>query len=214
MKPYSQPRSKRRARRRLFLALCSLLIASSITACDPEDQEFLIDMGIEWAVQHQVLTEDGGINWKTVGTKAILGTTGDPEADAALEAGLVVKTMETADDLAQTGAQEGDLGKIESAINMRPGDWSYREQQGALLLAQGDTEAADQAFAVSTALVQDRVNNGGDCKTLALNMLRHREQALLTQLNREPTGDLERRLQSVRTEITMLETNNPNSTCP
>lgn len=198
----------------IWVFISIILLSLSITACDPGDRDFLIEMGKEWATEHKVMTEDGGINWVTAGEKVLFGTTGDPEADAALDAGLVVHTLETADNLAQEGAESGDMDKIQTAIGMRPGDWSYHEQKGALLLAQGDMDGADRAFGASIALVTDRINSGGDCTSYALNMLRHREQALLTQLNRKPTGDLDRRLQSVRAEITMLEMNNPIGMCP
>ena len=198
----------------IWVFISIILLSLISTACDPEDRDFLIEMGKEWAIEHKVLTEEGGIDFVTAGQKVLFGTTGDPEADAALDAGLVVHTLETADNLAQKGAEEGDMEKIQAAIGMRPGDWSYHEQKGALLLGQGDQAGAEQAFAASNALVLERVNNGGDCSSYALNMLRHREQALLTQLNRNPSAELELRLQSVRFEISNLESGNALSSCP
>ncbi len=201
------------SRRTLWVIISMTLLSLSVTACDPGDAEFLIDMGMEWATEHKVLNEDGSPNMGSVLKRTFGGSTGNPQADAALDAGIVVKTLETADDIAQAGAESGDMSKIQAAIGLRPGDWSYREQEGALLLAAGDKEGADQAFAQSNQLVQERIHDYASCKNLNLNMLRHREQALLTQLNRQPTGDLERRLMSVRNEIAMLEMDNPLSMC-
>jgi len=213
MKIQTRYRTRRISRRHIWVVISMALLSSFVTACESGDTDFLIEMGKEWATEHKVLNEDGSPNLVAISMRAFGVSTGDPAADAALDAGIVVKKLETADDLAQAGAESGNMSQIQSAIALRPGDWSYREQEGALLLAVGDKEGSDQAFAASNLLVQERINNGGDCTGYALNMLRHREKALLTQLDRQPTGDLERRLMSVRNEITMLEMDNPLNMC-
>jgi hypothetical protein len=200
--------------RRALLLVAALTLPLMLTACEESDTEFLLDLAIEFAQEKGLLNADGSPNLGTMGQYALFGTTGDPEADAALDAGFVVKNLEDADQLAQEGAEEGDMNKINAAINARPGDWSYREQQAALLMAQGDMEGAEQAMAESDQLVFDRINEGGDCTTLRLNQLRHREQALTTQMQRNPTDaalldQAEQSRQMVRTEIEGIQAGSP-----
>lgn len=176
-------------RSRLFLILSLLIAPILLTSCDPEDVDFLAELAVEYAQGKGILNEEGDLKWRTLVTYGVAGTTGDRETDAALQAGVVVKGMESADELAQQGAEEGDPKKIQSAINIRPGDWSYREQHAALLMAQGDGNGAIAAFEASDQLINERIDAGGECEFLRLNQLRHREQAILTQMQRQPTND-------------------------
>lgn len=199
---------------RVWLLIAALLMPLLLTACEDADTEFLLDIAVEFAQEKGLLNSDGSPNLATLGQYALFGTTGDPGADAALEAGLVVKNLEDADRLAQEGAEEGDMDKIDAAINARPGDWSYREQRAALLMAQGDSQAAEQAMAEADQLVFDQIQAGGDCATLRLNQLRHREQALTTQMQRNPTDaalldQAEQSRQMVRIEIEAIQADSP-----
>ena len=74
------------------------------------------------------------------------GTSGIPEVDAVLEAKSQLDVIDKADKLVEEGRREGDLSKVQQAMRMRPGDWRYGFQAGALLLEQGDVDGADDYF--------------------------------------------------------------------
>jgi hypothetical protein len=214
-----QARTQSKSCRFLVALITAMSLALLIASCDPSDSDFILEAGKDWAREHKILNADGGVNLGAVMSRTLGVSTGDPVADTALDAGLAVKKLESADNLAQSGAETGDLKQIESAIALRPDDWSYQEQKGALLLAQGDMEEADKAFAASTILVQDHVRDYESCKFYAMNMLRHRESALLTQINRDSAespvmvDELIARLDSVRTEMHAIEVGSPLSMC-
>lgn len=202
---------------RLLLLSLALLLPLLLSACESSDTEFLVEIGLEYAQEKEILNEDGSVNMMTMGAY-LLGGTGDPEVDAALDAGLVVKTLEDADRLALEGAEEGDTDKIEAAINSRPDDWSYREQQAALLMSEGNLEDAEAAFAESDQLIMERLARGAECRQYRLNQLRHREQAILTQMQRNPTDDdvlnrLDPLLDQTRAEIQSLEQGQGSTMC-
>ncbi|MEK6587540.1 MAG: hypothetical protein AABY97_01700 [Chloroflexota bacterium] len=127
---------------------------------------------------------------------------------------MVVKNLEDADRMAQQGAADGDLAKIEVAIASRPSDWSYQEQKAALLLAQGDADGAAAASARSEGLVRERVRQGGDCSTLARNLLTHRLNALATQQQRADSVDLLAMVVVTQSELGLLRDGQPISLCP
>jgi len=215
MSPRAQP-PRRPAR--LVLALTALLLPLMLTACEPSDTEFLVEIGLEYAQEKGILNEDGSPNMLTMGAY-LLGGTGDPEVDAALDAGMVVRSLEDADRLAQEGAEEGDPSKIQAAINSRPGDWSYREQHAALLLSEGNLEDAEASFSESDRLIEERLARGAECSQYRLNQLRHREQAILTQMQRNPTDDdvlnrLDPVLNQTSSEIEALQQGQPTLDCP
>jgi tetratricopeptide (TPR) repeat protein len=142
----------------------------------------------------------------------------DPELGAALDAGEVVYTMERADSLAQEGLEENNLDKIDQAIKMRPEDWSYHDSKAALLLSQGDPEAAQASFNQAEELVADRIKNSDDpattCRTLQLNMLRNREQALFQQSQLHPTNEqLRNELGITQSQIFDLENHQAGNPC-
>lgn len=74
------------------------------------------------------------------------GTSGIPEVDAVLEAKSQLDKIDQADKLVAEGRKEGDITKVEKAMAMRPGDWRYGYQAGALVLEQGDVDKAKEYF--------------------------------------------------------------------
>lgn len=184
-------------RRRVSTLLALLLLGSLLVGCDEGMAELLLEMAIEWADEKNLISEDAEGN-PTVNTGQIIAyeaqragnvllgrgyTTGDAQLDAALDAGEVVKTVRDADNLANDGAKNQDPALIEQAIDMRPNDWHYREQLSAVHLAMGNPEAAAYARAESHNLVKERIEAGGDCRQLSLNLYRSRLAALEQQPN-------------------------------
>lgn len=195
--------------------LCVLVFAAPLlTACTEDDLAFITALAKEWAAEKGLLNSAGNPDYLNIGL-LLADPSSDPEAAAALQAGLVVKGVEDADRLAQQGAAEGDVTKIDAAIRSRPSDWSYQEQKAALLLAQGNSAAAQAANEKSESLVRDRIQAGGDCRTLARNMFTHRLNALQTQAGRAPSSELTEQINQTKAVLGQLAAGEPISIfCP
>ncbi len=207
-------------RRFLLFLLIAVLLVPLLSACeDTAMLEFLAEMAVEWAQEKQILNANKEVDWLQVGAyqlqRMAAGSTGDNELDAALEAGPVVYNFHQADKLADQGLEQGDVALIDQAITLRPDDWSYYDKKGAVLYSQGNAQEAERSFEEAEWLVDDRIQNGGDCKMLKLNLYRNREAALLAQLQGNETNEgLLATLDETQTAIFQLENNHPNSPCP
>lgn len=190
-----------------------IFAAPLLTACTKEDIGFVTALAKEWAAEKGLLDSDGKPDYVNIAL-LIADPSSDPQAAAALQAGLVVKGVEDADRLAQQGAAEGDLKKIDAAIHSRPSDWSYQEQKAALLLAQGNPAAAQTATEKSESLVRDRIRAGGNCRTLARNMFTHRLNALQTQAGRAPSAELADQINQTQAQLGQLRAGQPIAFCP
>jgi hypothetical protein len=203
---------KVRAKRLLLIA--SLLLASPLlTGCTQEDIDWLISQGRAWARAQGLLDESGNLDYVGIGIWYAFPTS-DSEARAALEAGAIVADMEAAAATARDGLAQGDLSLIEKAIDSRPSDWSFVEQKAALLLAQGDEAAAQQAFAAAEQLVQTQIDLGGNCLNLARNLLTHRQMALEMVLDQGPNQAVQERLDATLLELNLLQEGQPSLLCP
>ena len=202
------------ARGHLARLLFVLIFAAPLlTACTEDDLAFITGLAKEWAAEKGLLDSAGKPDLIGIGL-LMANPSSDPQAAAALEAGLVVKGLEDADRLAKQGAEEGDLKKIDAAISSRPSDWSYQEQKAALLLAQGDAAAAQAANEKSESLVRDRLQAGGNCRTLARNMFTHRLNALHAQAIRAPSAELIERINQTQAVLDQLIAGQPVAFCP
>jgi len=203
---------KRSSLARLVVALA--IAAPLLAACNKDDIDFITALAKEWAAGKGLLDSSGNPDFLNIGL-LLADPASDPEAAAALQAGLVVKGVEDADRLAQQGAVEGDVTKIDAAIRARPSDWSYQEQKAALLLAQGDAAAAQAANEKSESLVRDRIQAGGDCRNLSRNMFTHRLNALHAQSVRAPSAVLTERINQTQAVLDQLSAGEPISIfCP
>jgi hypothetical protein len=88
------------------------------------------------------------------------GTSGIPEVDAVLEAKAQLDKIDKADKLAAEGRKKGDVDKVREAMAMRPGDWRYGYQAGAVLLEQGDVKGADSYFTSTSYGGQNTIATG------------------------------------------------------
>jgi hypothetical protein len=217
-----------RLRRRVAVLFVLLLLGGLLTGCDEGMAELLLEMAIEWADEKNLLSVDADGN-PSVNTGQIIAyeaqragswlrgegySTGDSELDAALDAGQVVKTVRDADNLANDGAQKRDPELIEQAIKIRPNDWQYQEQLSAVYLATGDPEAAADAQAQSENLVAQRIEEGGDCRSLTLNLLRSRLAALEAQLRQEPYDEtLQAAYRATQAELAAVDTRAAGNRC-
>lgn len=199
--------------KRLALIGGLLLAAPLLSGCTQEDLDWIVAEARAWARANSLIDDQGDPNYLGI-TLWYFNPSTDPAARAALDAGRVVKGVEDADRLAEQGATEGNLELIEQAIDRRPEDWSYQEQKGALLLAQGDAAGAQAAFDEATDLVQQRIDGGGDCRSLARNLLTHRQMALQTQLAARRNDALQTKLDETNLELNLLAEGQPTPLCP
>ncbi|MBI2850712.1 MAG: hypothetical protein HYX80_06695 [Chloroflexi bacterium] len=158
------------------LVVMALIIAMIpvLSACESGDVQQLIYYAKLWAIVHDVTNEEGqptfGAGTRFVAGEALgVGTTGDEEGDAAIDAGRVVYKIKQAEDEAEKGRTAlyaGDsvtvdvLPHYDQATKLRPGDWSYRNERGIAYLANpdiGDQESVKRAradFDQATALAK------------------------------------------------------------
>ncbi len=118
--------------------LCVILIFS--TGCTRQDWLDLVDIGRAWAQANNILDENGSPTGSTltrvVSSRIGIGepiSTGNETNDALIDAGLVIKDFNKAEKLSEESFNEHDISKIDEAIKIRPQDYSYRNQRGALL---------------------------------------------------------------------------------
>jgi len=200
--------------------LVAFLLLPLLSACEDTAMiEFLAEMAVEWAREKQILNDQNQVDWIEVGLyqlqRTATGTTGDNVLDAALEAGPVVYNFHQAEELSDQGLEEGNVDLIDQAINLRPDDWSYYDKKAAVLINQGNTQEAERNFEEAEGLVDDRIQNGGNCRVLKLNLYRNRENALLSQLAGNETNQvLLNALDETQSQIYYLENNHANSPCP
>lgn len=200
-------------RRRWLLIGVLMLAAPLLAGCTQDDIDWIVAEGRAWARSNGLIDDAGNPDYIGIGLWYFDPAT-DPAARAALDAGRVVKGINDADQLAEQGAANGDLALIDQAIDQRPEDWSYQEQKGALLLAQGDQNGAQAAFDHATDLVRQRIDSGGDCSSLARNSLTHRQMALQTQLAARPNQELQAKLDETNLELNLLAQGQPTVLCP
>ena len=126
-------------KRMTAIALLALMMMF-LTACSADEiRDEVIDLAMSWAREHAI----------EIGSYAVFGTTGDDEVDAVLGARDVIENVNAADKLMEEGRKEGNLTKMEKAIEKRPGDYTYRVSYGAALLYQGDAAEAEAQFVVA-----------------------------------------------------------------
>ncbi|MFC2069281.1 hypothetical protein ACFLTP_09810 [Chloroflexota bacterium] len=153
----------RKISKRKYLILISLviLIMSLLpltTGCSPEGRELAIAFLKEWAAEKKIDPSTPEGIWN-IGIRTLGGSTGDEDADAAIDAGLVVKNLVEADKLAEEGYKEGDVKKIDKAITMRPKDWTYKASKANLLLKQGDFDGWGDEMANADEIVKKENNS-------------------------------------------------------
>ena len=134
--------------KRKYLILASLvffIMALLPSGCSPEGRELAISFLREWAVEKDIDpgTTTGKLN---IAMRVMGGSTGDEAADAAIDGGRVIKNLVDADKLMDEGRESGDIGKVDEAIEMRPGDWTYRVSKSNIFLRQGDRDSWGKEF--------------------------------------------------------------------
>lgn len=124
--------------RKWGLMLALPVLASMLAGCTKQDWQDLADFAKTWAREHKLLNEDGNPNYVAIGGRTVFGTsTGDEQTDAVIDGGTVVKNFEEAEKLSEEASESGDKKKVDQAIRLRPGEFRYYNQRGAMLLLPG-----------------------------------------------------------------------------
>ncbi|NLG29224.1 MAG: hypothetical protein GX557_15040 [Chloroflexi bacterium] len=124
-------------KRRLMIVLAAFVLLLSGCEIDYEEiRQIVIDIAMDWAKQHAL----------EVAKHTFTGSSGDAEVDAVLGARDMIQNLNAADELMEQGRSEGDLDKMAKAVEMRPGDYTYRTSYASALLKNGDTDMAQQEF--------------------------------------------------------------------
>lgn len=151
----------------LFVSLCVLVLLGA--GCEASDTQLIIGFLNSWAESHGVLNADGK---PTASTIAYVGSggwisTGNTTADAAIDAGMVIKSIKDADakvaesnKLLEENPPNRDkaLSALNDAVASRPKDQFVRTHKGVLLLEMNNPSDAN-AFLVSKSSTCDVAKN-------------------------------------------------------
>jgi len=133
--------SKTKSRYLILVAIIILIMSllPLMTSCTPEGRELAIAFLEEWAAEKKIDPGTPEGLWN-IGKRTLGGSTGDEDADAAIDARKVILNLVEADKLMDEGRESGDIEKMNQAIAMRPDDWTYRVSKSNLSLKQGDID--------------------------------------------------------------------------
>ncbi len=137
-----------------ILVTLILIMVLVHTGCTKQDWLDLVDFGRSWAQSNGILNKEGKPTWSTLGRATLGVSTGNDTVDAAIDAGLVVSNFTKAEKLSEAGVKEHDIDKVDQAIQLRPKDYSYRNQKAAMLFFQSDDANAQAEFSQANALSQ------------------------------------------------------------
>jgi len=217
------------------------MLSPLLTACSEEADDLLFEMALEWAAEKNLITcgSTSGdpddceptFNYIEIGRYAT-GFGADPEVQAAFDTGIVARDIQAADQLAAEALATGDVSKFDEAIALRPSDWTYHEQRAAFLLgANGDVTEFNTEAVASEELANQHIDDTLEAEGLARNdplalkvcdstysnLYRHRESALVTQLDQEVEPEnatlLIQQLDLVRARLADLDANAGQSPC-
>lgn len=105
------------------------------------------------------VNEDGSVDTDAaakIAKRAATGSTGDPEEDAALNSDNVVRDVRQAEEWAEAAFRDRDTRYLDQAIALRPNDWAYRLDRGALNMHihfAPDMEQVEKDFQVADSLL-------------------------------------------------------------
>ena len=142
----------------IILGCFSLLF---LTACEQSDIDIVLGFLQDWSVEKGITDEEGNPTTKAI-KRGLAGdwySTGDPEVDAAIDAGIVVKNVRNNDKLSNEAKNQlaknppdrnAALGNLDEAIKNRPDDWYYRTQRSVLRTEIGDPKGAENDYQASS----------------------------------------------------------------
>jgi hypothetical protein len=136
-------------KRRAGLGCVLLAIAVVAAACEEGDEAFVRDFMADWAFNNPGSTVGG-----------IFGVGEGNEVTAALGALSTIDNVNKADALMDEGRELGSTEKMDEAIKLRPGDWTYRTSRAVLALDRGSLGRYDADVKAAQELSPDRTIGG------------------------------------------------------
>jgi len=129
----------------LLLVICFSLWLVGCDAVPADDRDLVEAFFEEWLEVKEIdpVNDDGSLNLEGVakaGRRIVTDSTGDDEADAALDAYDVISNINEADKLMDDGLLFRDPAMMDQAIALRPGDWTYRSARAAYALSEGNMD--------------------------------------------------------------------------
>ena len=171
---------------RILLLFLLALLAAGLTACNESDSDLILLVIFGWADSEGFYNPlEESFNVGALGATLAEETWGEitnSEEAVALDGLDVIEKIEQADQLAEAAMQVGSLTGINQAIDLRPRDWTYREDALAIASRTNAIGYAEEAMQSADALVRDAINRGGECVALRANQLRHRIESLGEQM--------------------------------
>ena len=199
------------------LLLTLIMLAPLLAACEDAELEAWVDLGLEWADANGFLNEEGldilGISAE-VANETVSDWLGGDEEDAGTDAWQVVDDINAADKLAEEARETGDVSKLDEAIALRPDDWRYQDQKGAILLAQNNEDG--NGFGIQSGLIiNEQVKAGGNCVDLILNRAIQREQMFADLVAENPDNqNLSAAYNKAQDEVNTFSLNKAEGTTP
>jgi hypothetical protein len=132
----------------ISLLLALLMLVSFLTGCSDTGRDILSSFLQEWVqTNFGIDIADNSTTGKFLnGLKLIKlftqDSTGNPDSDAALGTVKMLKNFKDAEDLMDLGRKSDNATAMDTAINMRPKDWSYRASAATLALKQNNLDKA------------------------------------------------------------------------
>lgn len=139
----------------LALVFCNIILLL-LTACSPEDINFLQSMAEEWAraKNSHPMNSDGSINFQgafNAGLNAAGLPGKDTDVTAVLDAKAAVESIHKADEAADNAQQALKSGDPKKAVNLlndavkdRPDDWWLLNQRGVANIEAGNPSAGSK----------------------------------------------------------------------
>jgi len=144
--------------------LAILILMTSLTSCAEEGKELLKGFVQEWInTKFDIDTTDTSAWGRATAGVQIAellarGSTGNPDADAALGTVKMVINFAQAESLMDQGRKKDDPALMDQAIELRPDDWSYRVSRATLALKDDQLGIQDANLERAGELVRKENN--------------------------------------------------------
>jgi|GEM_PF-5973872 len=139
---------------KIILLTTMVVGALLLSGCSDQDLRDLADIARMWGQSHGLLDDGGNPDYWNIGQRTLGGSTGDEQADAVVDAGVVVDNFASAEAVRDAAVKAKDVKKLDSAIAMRPKEFRYHNDKGALLYEQGKLDAAQDEWERAAAIAK------------------------------------------------------------
>lgn len=140
-----------------------LLATLALGACSLDDRQLAQAFIQQWAIDHA----------DEIAMRKLGLSDGNSYVDAAVDAADVVMKFQQAEDLMAKGRKNSDPKSMDSAIKLRPRDWTYELSRANLALQLGDMKTywgnRDQVQINSQGVPWQRVHNRWYSELLAVH---------------------------------------------